>query len=62
MDVVILSISLSFLSVCLFVRCFAMAIDMLRLVVCWNLIDGVAVWWLSPYESLDSSLHMVLTQ
>ena len=26
-----------------FVRCFAMAIDTLRLVVCWNYIDGVAV-------------------
>ena len=45
-----------------FVRCFAMAIDMLRLVVCWNHIDGVAVWWVSPYEeSLDNSLHMALT-
>ena len=28
-----------------FVRCFAMAIDMFRLVVCWNHVDGVALWW-----------------
>ena len=32
-----------------FVRCFAIGIDMLRLVVCWNHIDGVAVLWVSPY-------------
>ena len=44
-----------------FVKCFAMAIDMFRLVVCWNHVDGVAVWWVSPHESLDSSLHMVFT-
>ena len=45
-----------------FVRCPAMAIDMSRVVVCWNHIDGgVAVWWVSPYESLDNSLHMALT-
>ena len=42
---------------CIF-RCFAMVIDLLRLVVCWNHIDGVAVWWVSPYEPLDNSLHM----
>ena len=34
-----------------FVRCLAMAIDMLRLVVCWSHIDGVVVWQVSPYES-----------
>ena len=58
-----LSISLSlFVSLFLaFVRCFAMAIDMWRLVVCWNHIDGVVVWWVSPYMSLHSSPHMVLT-
>ena len=39
-----------------------MAIDMLRLVVCWNHIDGVAVWWVSPYESLENSLHLALTR
>ena len=54
---VILSISL-LLFVSLFLaivlRCFAMAIDMLRLVICWNRIDGVGVWW----EFLDISLHM----
>ena len=38
-----------------------MAIDMWRLVVCWNHIDGVVVWWVSPYMSLHSSPHMVLT-
>ena len=45
-----LSISLSlFVNLFLaFVRCFAMAIDMLRLVVCWNHVDGVAVWCVSP--------------
>ena len=26
-------------------RCFAMTVDMLRLVVCCNHIYGVAVWW-----------------
>ena len=24
-------------------------------------IHGVAAWWVSPYESLDNSLHMALT-
>ena len=57
-----LSVSLSlFVSLLLaFVRCFAAAIDALRLVVCWNHVGGVAVWWVSPRESLDSSLHMAL--
>ena len=53
-----------FAVVCLFlafVRCFAMAIDMFRSVVCWNHVDGVAVWWVSSYESLDNSLHMAFT-
>ena len=45
-----------------FVRCFSMAINMLRLIICCNDIDGVAVWWMSPYESLDNSLHLELTQ
>ena len=44
-----------------FIRCRAVAIDMLRLTVCWNHIDGVAVWCVSPYVSVDSSLHMALT-
>ena len=44
------------------VRCFAMAIDVLRLLLCWNYIDdGVVVWWVSSYMSLDSCFHMVLT-
>ena len=29
--------------------------------VCWNHIDGVMVWWVSPYESLGDSLRMALT-
>ena len=55
-----LSISLSlFVSLFLaFARCFAMAIEMLRLgLVCWNYIDGVAVLCVSLCASLDSSLH-----
>ena len=41
-----------------FVRRFAITIDtMFRLVVCWNHVDDVAVWWVSP-ESLDNSLHI----
>ena len=35
-----------------------MAIGALRLVVCWNHVDGMAVWWVSPSESLDNSFHM----
>ena len=42
-------------------RCFAIAMDMLRLTVCWNHSDGVAVWYVSPYVSVDSSRHMELT-
>ena len=34
-----------------------MTIDMLRLVLYWIHIDGVAVWWVSSYEPLDNSLH-----
>ena len=34
--------------------------SMLKLVVCCNHIAGVVVRWVSPYMSLDSSLHMVL--
>ena len=40
---------------------FCYGIDILRLVVCWNHIDGVAVWWVSPHELLESSLHTALT-
>ncbi len=37
-------------------KCFAMAIDiMFRLTVCWNQVDGVVVWCVSPYVSVDSS-------
>jgi hypothetical protein len=42
-------------------RCFAMAIDVLRLAVCWNQVDGVAVWCVSPCVSVDSSHQMALT-
>ena len=54
-----ISLSLFVSLVLAFVRYFAMAIDdMLRLVVCWNhILDGVTVWWVSPYESLSNSLH-----
>ena len=60
-----LSTSLSFfgsLFLAFVIRCFAsMAIgSMLKLVVCCNHIAGVVVRWVSPYMSLDSSLHMVL--
>ena len=38
-----------------------MASDMLRLRVCWNHMDGVAVWYVSPYVSVDISFQMALT-
>ena len=34
---------------------------MFRLVVCWNHVDGMVVWWVSQYKSLDNSLHMAFT-
>ena len=44
------------------VKCLAMAVDMLRALVCWNHTDGIAVWCVSLYVLVeDSSLHMVLT-
>jgi hypothetical protein len=30
-------------------------------VVCWNQVDGVVVWCVSPYVSVDISLQMALT-
>ena len=38
-----------------------MASEVLRLTVCRNHMAGVAVWYVSPYVSLDISCHMVLT-
>lgn len=42
-------------------KCFAMAMDMFRLTVCWNQVDGVVVWCVSPYVSVDSSRQKALT-
>ena len=42
-------------------RCLASAMEMLRLTVCWNHIDGVLVWYESPYVSSESSLQMAFT-
>ena len=58
-----LSICLSrFVSLFLaFINCLAMAMDMLRLTVCWNQMDGGVVWWVSPYVSVDISHQMALT-
>ncbi len=44
-----------------FVKCRAMAIDVSRLAVCWNHVDGVVVRCVSPRASVDSSLHVALT-
>jgi hypothetical protein len=43
--------------------CLAVAIEMLRLNVCWNHIEGVEVlvWYVSPYVSDVSCLQMALT-
>jgi hypothetical protein len=48
------------------VRCLAVAIEMLRLNVCWNHIEGVEVWYVpygtvSPYVSDVSCLQMAFT-
>ena len=44
-----------------FVRCFAVVIDVLSLMVCWNHVDGVAARWVSPCELLESCRHIALT-
>jgi hypothetical protein len=65
-DVPCMSVSFSclLLFVSLFlalVRCLAVAIEMLRLNVCWNHIEGVEVWYVSPYVSDVSCLQMAFT-
>ena len=42
-------------------RCRASAMEALRLTVCWNHIDGIAVWCVSPCGSSESSLQMAFT-
>ena len=62
---ILLSICMSLFasSFCAFVKYLAiLAIDILSLVVCWNHIDGVVVWSVSPYVLSYSSLRMALTQ